>query len=184
MRQGTARRSDFLLEVNFPLLTCSSCLLRMLTPCSEGAWKAVQAGKLIATCRSMARRNRSNKQCVLVIDDEAAVLESIKDVLACYGFTVYTASSGKEDIAVFRHNQHDIDMVLLDFLLPDMSGEWIFENLRSLDPDVRVVLLTGCEESVAERMLKRGLRGYLQKPFSMPDLVESVQDAINSPVLA
>jgi CheY-like chemotaxis protein len=132
----------------------------------------------------MARRNRSNKQCVLVIDDEAAVLESIKDVLACYGFTVYTASSGKEDIAVFRHNQHDIDMVLLDFLLPDMSGEWIFENLRSLDPDVRVVLLTGCEESVAERMLKRGLRGYLQKPFSMPDLVESVQDAINSPVLA
>jgi DNA-binding response OmpR family regulator len=96
---------------------------------------------------------------------------------------VYTASSAKEAISVFRDNRHDIGMVLLDFLLPDMSGEWIFENLRSLDPDVRVVLLTGCEESVANRMLKRGLRGYLQKPFDLPELVERVRDAINSPVL-
>jgi DNA-binding response OmpR family regulator len=131
----------------------------------------------------MARSNRNKKECVLVIDDEKAVLETIKDALECYGFTVYTASSAKEAIAVFRDNQHDIGMVLLDFLLPDMSGEWIFENLRSLDPDVRVVLLTGCEESVANRMLKRGLRGYLQKPFDLPELVERVRDAINSPVL-
>jgi CheY-like chemotaxis protein len=132
----------------------------------------------------MARSNRSKKQCVLVIDDEAAVLETIKDVLECYGFTVYTASKAKEAITLYRDNQHDIGMVLLDYLLPDMSGEWIFENLRSLDPDVRVVLLTGCEESVADRMLKRGLQGYLKKPFSVPDLVESVQDAINSPLPA
>jgi DNA-binding response OmpR family regulator len=132
----------------------------------------------------MARGNRSKNECVLVIDDEKAVLETIKDALECYGFTVYTASSAKEAIEVFQDNQHDIGMVLLDFLLPDMSGEWIFENLRSLDPDVRVVLLTGCEESVADRMLKRGLGGYLQKPFDLPELVERVRDAINSPVLA
>jgi DNA-binding response OmpR family regulator len=44
--------------------------------------------------------------------------------------------------------------------------------------------LTGCEELVANRMLKRGLRGYLQKPFDLPELVERVRDAINSPVLA
>src|ERR1700683_524682 len=140
------------------------------TPGNYGVWKAAQAGKLIAICRSMAR---SKTQCVLVIDDEAAVLETIEDVLECYGFKVYTASSGKEAIAVFRDNQYDIDMALLDFLLPDMSGEWIFENLRSLDPDLRVVLLTGCEESVADRMFKRGLQGYLQKPFDLPELVQT-----------
>jgi CheY-like chemotaxis protein len=132
----------------------------------------------------MARSNRSNKQSVLVIDDEEAFLETIKAALECYGFIVYTASSGKEAIAVFRDHQHDIGMVLLDYLLPEMSGEWIFENLRCLDPDVRVVLLTGCEESVADRMLKRGLRGYLQKPFDLPELVQTVRDAINFPVLA
>ena len=132
----------------------------------------------------MARSNRSKKECVLVIDDEEAFLETIKAALECYEFTVYTASSAKEAIEVFRDNQHDIGMVLLDYLLPEMSGEWIFENLRCLDPDVRVVLLTGCEESVADRMLKRGLRGYLQKPFDLPELVQTVRDAINSPVLA
>jgi CheY-like chemotaxis protein len=50
-------------------------------------------------------------------------------------------------------------MVLLDYLLPEMSGELVFENLQRLNPDVRVVLLTGCEESVADKMLKKGLRG-------------------------
>ena len=131
----------------------------------------------------MVRSKRSKKHCVLVVDDEPAVLETIKDVLECYGFTVCTASSGKEAIAVFRDNQHDIDMVLLDFLLPDMSGEWIFENLLSLDSDLPVVRLTGCEESVADRMLERGLRGYLQKPFDLPELIQSVRDAINAPVI-
>jgi two-component system, cell cycle sensor histidine kinase and response regulator CckA len=101
-----------------------------------------------------------------------------------YGFTVYTASSAKEAITLYRDNQQDIDVALLDYLLPEMSGEWISENLQCLNPEVRVVLLTGCEESVADRMLKRGLRGHLQKPFGLPELVERVRDAINSPVLA
>lgn len=154
---------------------------RLLPPVVKELERKSKAGKLIAICRSMAR---SKTQCVLVIDDEASVLETIKDVLECYGFKVYTASSGKEAVAVFRDKQYDIDMVLLDFLLPDMSGEWIFENLRSLDPNLQVVLLTGCEKSVADRMLKRGLRGYLQKPFDLPELVKTVRDAINFPVLS
>jgi two-component system cell cycle sensor histidine kinase/response regulator CckA len=132
----------------------------------------------------MAPRNGSKKECVLAIDDEAAFLEMLKAALECYGFTVHTATSPKEALTVYRDHQRDIGMVLLDYLLPEMSGEWIFENLQCLDPEVKVVLLTGCEESVADRMLKKGLRGYLQKPFSLPDLVQRVRDAINSPALA
>jgi len=49
---------------------------------------------------------------------------------------------------------------------------------------VRVVLLTGCEASVADKMLKKGLRGYLQKPFDLPDLAQKVRDAINAPLPA
>ena len=132
----------------------------------------------------MHPRNGSKKECVLAIDDEPDFLEMLKATLECNGFTVHTATTSKEALAFYRDHHRDIGMVLLDYLLPEMSGEWIFENLRCLDPEVKVVLLTGCEESVADRMLKRGLRGYLQKPFNLPELVQRVHDAIDSPVLA
>jgi two-component system, cell cycle sensor histidine kinase and response regulator CckA len=128
--------------------------------------------------------NCRQKECVLAVDDEAGFLDMLKAALECYDFTVHTASSPKEAITVYRDHQRDICMVLLDYLLPEMSGEVVFENLQGLNPDVRVVLLTGCEESVADKMLKTGLRGYLQKPFSLPELVQRVRDAIDAPVLA
>ena len=72
-------------------------------------------------------------------------------------------------------------MVLLDFLLPKMSGDMVFENLQRLNPNVRVVLLTGCEGSVAENMFKKGLRGYIQKPFCIRELAEKIRDVIDAP---
>ena len=72
-------------------------------------------------------------------------------------------------------------MVLLGFLLPEMSGDLVFENLQRVNPDVRVVLLTGCEASVAEKMFEKGLRGYVQKPFCLQELGQKVRDVIDAP---
>jgi two-component system, cell cycle sensor histidine kinase and response regulator CckA len=140
-------------------------------------------GKLNACFRDMISSNCAQKECILAVDDEEGFLGMLKAALECYGFRVHTASSPKEAITLYRDHQRDIGMVLLDYLLPEMSGELVFENLQGLNPGVRVVLLTGCEESVANEMLKTGLRGYLQKPFSLPDLVQRVRDAIDAPVL-
>jgi len=108
----------------------------------------------------------------------------LKAALECFDFIVHTASSPKEAITVYRDHQQDIGMVLLDYRLPGSSGELVFANLQGLNPDVRVVLLTGHQESVADKMLARGLRGYLQKPFSLLDLAQKIRNAINSPVRA
>lgn len=99
-------------------------------------------GKLNAGFRCMVSHNCSKKECVLAVDDEAGFLGMLKAALECYDFTVHTASSSKEAIALYRDHQRDIRMVLLDYLLPEMSGELVFENLQGLNPDVRVVLLT------------------------------------------
>ena len=108
----------------------------------------------------------------------------LKAALECFNFIVHTASSPKEAITLYRDHQRDISMVLLDYRLPGSSGELVFENLQNLNPDVRVVLLTGLQESVADKMLAKGLRGYLQKPFSLLDLAQKIRNAINSPVWA
>ena len=74
-------------------------------------------------------------------------------------------------------------MVLLDFLVPPTVGDFVFDELQRLNPDVRVVLLTGFEEPVAYKLFQKGLRGYLRKPFSLPDLARRVEDAISTPAV-
>ena len=74
-------------------------------------------------------------------------------------------------------------MVLLDFLLPQMTGDLVFDELQRLNPDVRVVLVTGYEKSVPFEMFQKGLLGSLKKPFSLTDLVGKVEDALNAPAV-
>ncbi len=116
---------------------------------------------------------------VFAIDDEEGFLGLLKIALERSGYIVHTASSPKEALTLYRERWQDITLVFLDFLLPGMSGDVVFDELQRLNPDVRVVLLTGCEESVAERMFQRGLRGYLQKPFTLSDLAQKAHEAIH-----
>jgi len=141
-------------------------------------------GKVYAYSGGMILGDSRQKECILAIDDDDEFLDMLKAALECYGFMVRTSSSPKDAIAMYRDHRQDIRLVLLDYRLPGMTGEAVFENLQCLNPDIRVVLVTSHQESVADRMVARGLRGYLQKPFSLPDLTQRVRDAINAPVLA
>jgi len=96
------------------------------------------------------------------------------------GYAVHTATSSQEAIKIYKERWQEIGMVLLDFLLPHMSGDLVFDELQRLNPDVRVVLLTGCDEAVADPLFEKGLHGYLQKPFNLPELARKVQDAIGT----
>ena len=110
---------------------------------------------------------------VFAIDDEEGFLGLLKLALESHGYIVETASSPKEAIAFYKERWRDIGMVFLDFLMPDMSGDLVFDELQRLNPDVRVVLLTGCEDSIAEKMFQRGLRGYLQTAWQSQSVFPS-----------
>src|ERR1700722_13668906 len=96
------------------------------------------------------------KESVLAIDDEEGFLGLLKAALECQGYRVHTASSSEEAIKLYKERWQEIGMVLLDFLLPKMSGDLVFDELKRLNPDVQVVLLTGCEESVADALYPKG----------------------------
>ena len=129
----------------------------------------------------MGLSDSRQKDGILVVDDEEGFLAMLKAVLASQGYMVHTASSPSEAIKLYAERWREINMVVLDFLLPEMSGDLVFENLQRLNPDVRVVLLTGCEGSVADKMFEKGLKGYLQKPFCVRELSQKVRDAIDAP---
>jgi CheY-like chemotaxis protein len=115
---------------------------------------------------------------VLAIDDENDILDVVRLTLEGEGFRVQTALTPQEGIKYFEAHRREVNVVLLDFLMPEMTGDVVFECLQQINPDVPVILLTGCDDHVAKRLFANGLRAYLQKPFYLDDLITAVRNEV------
>jgi len=107
--------------------------------------------------------------CVLVADDSRPFAEILRAVLEDAGFEVVTAYSGLAAVAAVEKN--DVDAVVLDVLMPGMSGDAVAQRLRQIDPDLPVLLMTGGDRAFAAAA---GLP-VLRKPFPHEELVEAVR---------
>jgi len=128
----------------------------------------------------MSPQFSSAKPCVLAIDDEKDLLDIIKTTLEGEGYEVLTANNPNDGLKLYEEHWKKIGVVLLDFLMPEMTGDLVFECLLRQNPYVKVLLLTACDDHVARRMFEQGLRGYVQKPFYLNDLIARVGEEINS----
>lgn len=120
------------------------------------------------------------KPLILAIDDEETILEILQLALEEAGFSVHTTSSPNDGLRFYEQNADRVALVLLDFVMPELPGDVVFEQLQQINPDVRVILLTGCDDHVAHKLFAKGLRGYVQKPFFIDDLVSRIRDVIES----
>jgi len=113
---------------------------------------------------------------VLVVDDDEAVLEACASILAHLNYTPLSITNGRRAIEIFTSRASEIDLVILDLILPDMSGGEVFDALRSIDPGVKVLLSSGYSiDGQAEEILKRGCDDFIQKPFTMEQLSHKVR---------
>ena len=123
----------------------------------------------------------SRQDWILAIDDEFAILDIVKTALETEGHTVHTISSPIEGIKFYEQHWTNIKLVLIDFMMPEMTGNLVFERLQRINPDVRVLLLTGSFMFRKDEEFVRRLRGYLEKPINLDVLAVRVKDAIDSP---
>ena len=109
---------------------------------------------------------------ILMIDDEASQLESLKSFLVRRNFSVFTASNGEEGLSVASSNQ--IDLVITDFKMPGWDGLTVLKNIKKLNPEIDVVVMTafGSIEDAVE-IMKEGAYDYLTKPVDL-DVLESL----------
>jgi PAS domain S-box-containing protein len=121
-----------------------------------------------------------NRRGVLVIDDDLRVLGAARRLLEHGGYQVLTAQNGPDGIAIHRARRSEIDVVLLDLTLPQMAGPEILAALRVADPEVRVLLTSGFDESEAAERCE-GFVGFVPKPYELEPLLEAVQRAIEGP---
>lgn len=137
----------------------------------------------LALCRASSQPipgARHPHPAILVIDDNVSVLNMVRMGLENEGYDVHTASSPQEGIELFRERSRDISLVLLDFCMPVMNGDRVFDCLRRIDSEVPVVLITGfCDDIEAAKRLRNDVRGYLLKPFQLGDLIGKVREIIS-----
>jgi CheY-like chemotaxis protein len=118
---------------------------------------------------------------VLVVDDNARVLQAVSQLVGALGYTVMTAASGREALRVFGEHHAQIGCVLLDLTMPDMDGLETMQALRTVDPMARVVLSSGySEQSVRRRISGEGPTRFLQKPFVEDDLKAAIESAMGA----
>jgi CheY-like chemotaxis protein len=118
---------------------------------------------------------------VLVVDDNARVLQAVSQLVGALGYLVMTAASGREALAVFGERHAQIGCVLLDLTMPVMDGLETMRALRAVDPNARIVLSSGySERSLQCRMSGDGPTRFLQKPFVEDDLRAALESAMRA----
>ena len=119
-------------------------------------------------------------ETILLVDDEANILEMASRLLDNANYKVITASNAKDAIELYEKHRDKIRLVLLDMIMPEMGGIRCLEVLRTMDPNVKVLIITGYTESGMTQELKdAGAGDFILKPFDTPQLLEKIRKIID-----
>ena len=119
-------------------------------------------------------------ETVMVVDDEESLRNMFDRVLSTAGYRVLLAADGTEALEIFESEAGQIDLVILDMIMPEMNGAATFRHLKELDPSVCVLLCSGySDQGQAQDILTAGARGFIQKPFSFQDVLSKVRTLLD-----
>lgn len=112
----------------------------------------------------------------MLVDDEAMILEVGRRMIEKLGYKVLIAEGGKEALRLVDEAEPEIDLVILDMIMPRMNGEETFRQLKVKHPKIKVLLSSGYSlEGQAQDILNMGCRGFIQKPFNLIDLSQMIK---------
>jgi PAS domain S-box-containing protein len=121
---------------------------------------------------------------VLVVDDDEAVLEACGSILAYLEYTPLKAATGRQAVEIFRERWPHINLVILDMILPDIGGGEVYDALKAIQPEVKVLLASGYSlGGAAQAILERGCNDFIQKPFTIEQLSQKIGAIIGESVL-
>lgn len=128
------------------------------------------------------KRPVSGTGTILIIDDEEAIRDLLRDTLTGLGYRVIEASNGKEGVEVFNSKKNEIDLVILDLIMPVMGGEETLLKLREISPQVKILIATGygVDESLQSILKEKGISGFINKPFNITEISETIKNVMGN----
>ncbi len=126
------------------------------------------------------KKLRRGTETVLLIDDEESLRSIGEAMLRRFGYTVITASTGREGLEAFAREMNSIDLVILDLIMPGMSGRDCLREIVKLSPNVKVVIASGyASDGQMDRALEEGARVAVRKPYETHQLIELVRKVLD-----
>jgi PAS domain S-box-containing protein len=120
---------------------------------------------------------------ILLVDDEEGTILVEKLMLEELGYTVFPVRSGKQAIDLYNENKTGFNLVALDMIMPEMNGKDTFDELKRLNPEVRVLLVSGYSlNKQIQELMDSGCVGYIQKPFDIVQLSQKIREALETPL--
>ena len=151
--------------------TVISFLLPAVVSETEGETVTVKRGQI-----------HKGEETVLLVDDEEMIIDIGTEFLRLMGYHVLTAEGGIQGLQLYEEKSDEISLVVLDMVMPDMTGGECFDKLRNLDPTVKVLLSSGYSvDGQASKILDRGCNGFIQKPFKIEQFSKKIRQILDSP---
>jgi two-component system, cell cycle sensor histidine kinase and response regulator CckA len=118
---------------------------------------------------------------VLVVDDEAMIRHTAREILETCGYSVILAGDGQVGLDIFRQRHSEIAVILLDMLMPKMSGKETYVEMKKIDPHLKVLFSSGFKQDErVEEVLRLGVQGFVQKPYTLQILSTAIHKAIGA----
>jgi PAS domain S-box-containing protein len=120
-----------------------------------------------------------NGELILVVDDELAINEITKNILESHNYRVLTATNGIEALSVYNQHQDEIQVVIIDMMMPQMAGNMTISALQIINPQIKIIAMSGIAtiENLAKDSQAKGTK-FLPKPFSPEELLTQIQELI------
>jgi CheY-like chemotaxis protein len=128
----------------------------------------------------MPKLDKTKGECLFFVDNEQIIVDMAKQFLEELGYTVRTSTVGSEAVEVFESCHHQLDLVILDMLMPGLDGKHLFHRFRDRAPRVKVLFVSGCDKAgEVQSLIAHGDGGFLQKPFRMSELARKVREVLD-----
>ena len=119
------------------------------------------------------------QETILIVDDEEIIRTMLQEVLESLGYTVLLAIDGEDAIQLYSQRHDDIDMIIIDMIMPKMSGKETCLELKKINPEIRVILASGfSQDRVIQEILSSGVNGFIHKPFTISELSTKIREVL------
>ena len=134
------------------------------------------SAKAVPAPKKASEKFVEGRETILLVDDEDMIIDVGTRMLKKLGYQVFIARDGKEAIEIFKKHPQEIDMVILDMIMPRMGGGETYDRIKKIKPDVKVLLSSGFSiNGQASEILNRGCNGFIQKPFNLQNLSQNLR---------
>ena len=119
------------------------------------------------------------RRSVLVVDDEEVIRKLAQDILMSFGYSVFLAADGREALELLEEKVNEIDLVVLDVLMPGLKSSEVLQRMKELDDSLPVIVSSGLDiDGPVRELLDMGAVKFVEKPYRVEDFIRAVEEVL------